>query len=53
MSKEEVKPTYYDGSGSTNFSPAVHTSDTYIIKPDYDKETLVKYPYFPYKILVK
>lgn len=53
MSKEQVKPIYYDGSGSTNLSPTLHTSNTYIIRPDYDKETLVKYPYFPYMNLIK
>ncbi|UGB28843.1 MULTISPECIES: hypothetical protein [Bacillaceae] len=48
MSKEQAKPIYYDGSGNASLSPTVLSSNTYIIKPDYDKKTLIKYPYFPY-----
>lgn len=48
MSKEQAKPTYYDGSGNVNLSPKVLSSTTNIIKPDYDPKTLITYPYFPY-----
>jgi hypothetical protein len=48
MSKEQAKPIYYDGSGNARLSPTVLSSKTHIIKPEYDSETLIKYPYFPY-----
>ncbi|WP_169908304.1 hypothetical protein AB3Z07_12985 [Metabacillus halosaccharovorans] len=48
MSKEQAKPMYYDGSGNASLSPKLTTNTTYIIKPDYDPDTLVKHPYFPY-----
>ncbi|MFD2212179.1 hypothetical protein [Metabacillus endolithicus] len=48
MNKEQGKPTYYDGSGNSSLSPTVLSSNTYVIKPKYDKKSLIKYPYFPY-----
>ncbi len=53
MSKEQAKPTYYDGSGNLNLFQKVLTSTTTIIKPDYDPKTLVKFPYFPFMNLPK
>lgn len=48
MCDKQVKPTYYDGSCNASLFPRVLSSNTYIIKPEYDKETLINYPYFPY-----